>query len=99
MTKKLKQKGATVTSWICENKERLFVSKKSFHDQINPIRGGIPVIKTFIIIFFLKWVWLKILILKTKIVFPNFGPWTHGPLHGFARIKQWHAEPIIKVTF
>ncbi|XP_064607977.1 uncharacterized protein LOC135472412 [Liolophura sinensis] len=26
------------------------------------------------------------------IVFPNFGPWKHGPQHGFARIKRWDVE-------
>ncbi|XP_022779579.1 glucose-6-phosphate 1-epimerase-like isoform X2 [Stylophora pistillata] len=23
------------------------------------------------------------------VVFPNFGPWSHGPQHGFARTSQW----------
>lgn len=26
------------------------------------------------------------------VVFPNFGPWTQGPQHGFARIKQWSSD-------
>lgn len=25
-------------------------------------------------------------------VFPQFGPWTFGPNHGFARIVRWHVE-------
>merc|ERR1712061_811957 len=26
------------------------------------------------------------------LVFPNFGPWEHGPQHGFARYKLWKIE-------
>jgi len=26
------------------------------------------------------------------IVFPNFGPWSQGPQHGFARIQRWQVE-------
>ncbi|KAL5004646.1 hypothetical protein ScPMuIL_018102 [Solemya velum] len=26
------------------------------------------------------------------LVFPHFGPWQHGPQHGFARIKRWKLE-------
>ncbi|XP_060556805.1 uncharacterized protein LOC132717369 [Ruditapes philippinarum] len=26
------------------------------------------------------------------LVFPNFGPWTLGPQHGFARIKKWRED-------
>merc|ERR1712048_1124129 len=26
------------------------------------------------------------------VVFPNFGPWTLGPQHGFARYKTWKIE-------
>lgn len=31
------------------------------------------------------------------LVFPNFGPWSLGPQHGFARIKRWTlAKPAVK---
>ncbi|KAL8620722.1 hypothetical protein ACOMHN_067285 [Nucella lapillus] len=31
------------------------------------------------------------------LVFPNFGPWSLGPQHGFARIKRWTlAQPAVK---
>jgi glucose-6-phosphate 1-epimerase len=28
------------------------------------------------------------------IVFPNFGPWSLGPQHGFARISRWQVEKL-----
>eukprot|EP00124_Ichthyophonus_hoferi_P004937 Ihof_evm1s618 gene=Ihof_evmTU1s618 len=57
--------GATVTSYKCNNREWIFVSKEAVYDNKKAIRGGIP------------------------LVFPNFGPWSLGPQHGFARISQW----------
>ncbi|KAI7908181.1 galactose mutarotase-like domain-containing protein [Cokeromyces recurvatus] len=35
--------GATVTSWVVENVERIFVSKKAKRDGTKAIRGGIPI--------------------------------------------------------
>jgi len=34
--------GATLTSWIVEGEERIFLSKKAVLDGTGPIRGGIP---------------------------------------------------------
>ncbi|KAJ1961560.1 hypothetical protein H4R35_007435 [Dimargaris xerosporica] len=36
--------GATVTSWMLDGKERLFVSDKAITDGSRPIRGGIPLV-------------------------------------------------------
>jgi len=36
--------GATITSWISNSEEVLFISNKSNFDNIKPIRGGIPVV-------------------------------------------------------
>ncbi|RHZ79496.1 hypothetical protein Glove_144g32 [Diversispora epigaea] len=36
--------GATVTSWKCKGKERLFLSKNSFLNGTKAIRGGIPLV-------------------------------------------------------
>ncbi|CAF0891003.1 unnamed protein product [Brachionus calyciflorus] len=36
--------GATVTSWISDNKEILFLSSKSVFDNKKAIRGGIPIV-------------------------------------------------------
>ncbi|KAJ2898834.1 hypothetical protein GGI21_000693 [Coemansia aciculifera] len=36
--------GATVTSWKCGGKERLFVSKQAKLDGSKPVRGGIPLV-------------------------------------------------------
>lgn len=35
------------------------------------------------------------------VVFPNFGPWAHGPQHGFARILPWNVahQTESSVTF
>ncbi|OAD76487.1 hypothetical protein PHYBLDRAFT_36080 [Phycomyces blakesleeanus NRRL 1555(-)] len=36
--------GATVTSWVAEGEERIFVSKKAIRDGSKAIRGGIPIV-------------------------------------------------------
>jgi len=36
--------GATLTSWIVEDEERIFLSKKAVLDGTGPIRGGIPLV-------------------------------------------------------
>ncbi|KAJ2494053.1 hypothetical protein IWW37_000131 [Coemansia sp. RSA 2050] len=36
--------GATVTSWKCGDKERLFVSRQAKLDGSRPVRGGIPLV-------------------------------------------------------
>lgn len=36
--------GATLTSWIADGQEVLFVSKKSLFDGTKAIRGGVPVV-------------------------------------------------------
>lgn len=36
--------GGTVTSWICEGEERLFLSNQAVFDGKRPIRGGIPIV-------------------------------------------------------
>ncbi|KAJ2644606.1 hypothetical protein GGF44_000531 [Coemansia sp. RSA 1694] len=36
--------GATVTSWVCGGKERLFLSKLAKLDGSKPVRGGIPLV-------------------------------------------------------
>lgn len=36
--------GATITSWIANGQEVLFVSQKSVWDEVKAIRGGIPVV-------------------------------------------------------
>jgi len=36
--------GATLTSWIVEGEERIFLSNKSLLDGSGPIRGGIPLV-------------------------------------------------------
>ncbi|EIE90584.1 hypothetical protein RO3G_15295 [Rhizopus delemar RA 99-880] len=35
--------GSTVTSWVVDNKERIFVSKEARRDGSKAIRGGIPI--------------------------------------------------------
>ena len=37
-------KGATLTSWINNKKEMIFVSKESVFDNKKAIRGGIPIV-------------------------------------------------------
>jgi glucose-6-phosphate 1-epimerase len=36
--------GATITSWVCNNEEIIFVSEKAIYDGKKAIRGGIPVV-------------------------------------------------------
>ncbi|PVV00064.1 hypothetical protein BB559_000135 [Furculomyces boomerangus] len=36
--------GATITSWVSQGKERLFLSKNAVFDNQKPIRGGIPIV-------------------------------------------------------
>lgn len=36
--------GATITSWVCNGKERLFLSKKAVLNGSKAIRGGIPLV-------------------------------------------------------
>ncbi|RNA37478.1 glucose-6-phosphate 1-epimerase, partial [Brachionus plicatilis] len=36
--------GATLTSWICDNEEKIFLSSKSVFDNKKAIRGGIPIV-------------------------------------------------------
>ncbi|XP_018353169.1 PREDICTED: glucose-6-phosphate 1-epimerase isoform X1 [Trachymyrmex septentrionalis] len=81
--------GATVVSWRVNNQEQLFVSKQAVFDGKKAIRGGIPfVFPTSETIgnqdsdklqdgFFFR---------------PQFGTWTYGPPHGFARIIRWNVE-------
>lgn len=66
--------GATITSFVSNGEEILFVSKNSLFDNKKAIRGGIPV------------------------VFPNFGPWSLGPQHGFARTKRWAIKKAQETT-
>lgn len=36
--------GATLTSWVCEGEERIFVSPNAVFDGVKAIRGGIPIV-------------------------------------------------------
>ncbi|KAH8378104.1 hypothetical protein KR093_009324 [Drosophila rubida] len=84
--------GATVVSWRVNNQEQLFVSKLASFDGKKAIRGGIPfVFRKFLLLPFHMW-------MRSQTVFhlpsylAQFGPWTFGPQHGFARITRWHLD-------
>jgi hypothetical protein len=36
--------GATLTSWICDGVERIFLSENAIFNEVKAIRGGIPLV-------------------------------------------------------
>ncbi|XP_058790367.1 uncharacterized protein LOC131663771 isoform X1 [Phymastichus coffea] len=76
--------GATVVSWRVNNQEQLFVSKQAVFDGKKAIRGGIPFVFPAVATSHAQ--------LMTDLFTAQFGAWSYGPGHGFARIVRWNVE-------
>ena len=96
--------GATLTSWIVEDVENIFVSSKAKTDgtKVGKLRrlewicalGSSTVSKSYHGILFT----FQAIRGGIPVCFPQFGPWEFGPQHGFARdSKNWKVEEAVAV--
>lgn len=63
-------------------------SKQAVFDGKKAIRGGIP----FVFRKFLSFHLIQQINDLIRLIKAQFGPWTFGPQHGFARIVRWNLE-------